>query len=206
MSRFDLSVARQIAEKAVRRRDDGSEADAKETAPLHNREAALLVALQEAERAHDEALQAANDEQARLDEFEPMRERHRHLRKHVNAALEEWQDMGHEGQLGIAWHAHATGSVGSDLNILVKRLQAGLHELRRASESASRVEFQRGRKFRIGQKNEEKTRLEPLFAIAAVLKAFWMRETNSEFGHELYIPDDRSEKRKPKSPATRLVW
>jgi hypothetical protein len=55
MSRFDLSIAKQIAEKAVRRRETKSAAGREVKVPLRGREAALLVALQEAERAHDTA-------------------------------------------------------------------------------------------------------------------------------------------------------
>src|SRR5690606_29146554 len=114
VSRFTEQDAARLAILAVRPRNGQTEEEAQQNAPLLGEEAALLEALRAAERAHDEAMREARSDAEWLEDLKSSRERHRVFFKYIDAALAEWRNMDGETRLGLAWHAHSTGSNGGD--------------------------------------------------------------------------------------------
>ena len=217
MSRFTEQDAARLAILAVRPRNGQTEEEAQQNAPLLGKEAALLEALRAAERAHDEAMREARSDAEWLEDLKSSRERHRVFFKYIDAALAEWRNMDGETRLGLAWHAHSTGSNGGDcdetssyLDAILARFDASLGEMHRAAHSASSdIEFSPGRKKGISQSvGANNVPLAPLEAFVGVLRDFWRSTAGEKFTVEFgEVVDSRGIRvTEPKSAAARLVF
>ncbi|MCW1984382.1 UNVERIFIED_ORG: hypothetical protein M2348_000093 [Sphingomonas sp. R1F5B] len=201
MSRFDAQSAASLALHAIRLPVDASAEyrhRQEETAPLRGKEAVLLGALQEAERAHDDSLAAIRGERARLIALRAARPESKKLADHLGKALEVWATLDNERRKGIAWFANASGEGGAwdgtdrYLDGIATEFGKQLRAMHDAARSvAEDVKFSAGRIAGVsqgkGQLPQDRPELGPLVAFAVVLRDFWRAETgDARFGYPMH--------------------